>query len=97
MPWVVIANRLRDGIVVFLAPGGGWVEQIAGSRLAGNEREAEEMVALGQQAEADQEVVAPDLIAVEERAGVIVPTKRREAIRATGPSVRTDLGKQAED
>ena len=28
MPSVVTANRLRDGIVVYLAPDGGWTEEI---------------------------------------------------------------------
>jgi hypothetical protein len=31
---VVIANRLRDGIVVFLAANGGWVEYLDDARLA---------------------------------------------------------------
>ena len=29
MPNVVTANRLIDGIVVYLAPDGGWVEELA--------------------------------------------------------------------
>ena len=29
MPDVVTANRLTDGIVVYLTPEGGWVEDIA--------------------------------------------------------------------
>ena len=97
MPWVVIANRLRDGIVVFLGPGGDWVERIAESRLARSEPEGEQMMELARRAESEQQVLGPDLIAVEERGLAIVPSRRREAIRALGPSVRRDLGKQAED
>jgi hypothetical protein len=39
--------------------------------------------------------VAPYLFDVREAAGRTVPVKVREAIRAAGPTVRTDLGKQA--
>ena len=35
MPSVVTANRLIDGIVVYLAPDGGWVEELARAKLAG--------------------------------------------------------------
>ena len=33
MPNVVTANRLIDGIVVYLAPDGGWVEELARAKL----------------------------------------------------------------
>ena len=36
MPNVVTANRLIDGIVVYLAPDGGWVEELARAKLAGS-------------------------------------------------------------
>ena len=39
MPSVVTANRLTDGIVVYLAPDGGWVEDIARARIAATENE----------------------------------------------------------
>ena len=35
MPSVITANRLTDGIVVYLASDGEWTEQIAEARLAG--------------------------------------------------------------
>ena len=39
MPNVVTANRLVDGIVVYLAPDGGWVEELARAKLAETEDE----------------------------------------------------------
>ena len=42
-----------------------------------------------------REVVAAYLFDVKVEKGAIVPVKAREIIRAAGPSVRTDLGKQA--
>ena len=58
--------------------------------------EAEKVLETAQQAERNQEVVDPQLIEVTIEGGVPVPVKRREAIRAKGPTIRPDLGKQAE-
>ena len=41
MPNVVTANRLVDGIVVYLAPDGGWTEDIAHAARAETEEETE--------------------------------------------------------
>ncbi len=48
-----------------------------------------------QAAEVANVVVEPYLVPVEERNGHIAPKALREAIRAAGPTVRRDLGKQA--
>ncbi len=92
---VVIANRLRDGLVVFLGNEKKWVERVEDCAPAGDDAAAAELVALGEAAEANQEVIGADLIEVEDRDGVLTPIKMREAIRAQGPTVRKDLGKQA--
>ena len=39
MPNVVTANRLTDGIVVYLAPDGSWTEDLDRARLAETEEE----------------------------------------------------------
>jgi hypothetical protein len=95
MPHVVIANRLGDGIVVFLGTDGRWVERLADCPPAESPEDGEKLLDRGMQAERSQEVVDPMLIEVEDRDGVLTPVKRREAIRAMGPTVRPDLGKQA--
>lgn len=97
MPQVVIANRLGDGIVVFLGSDRRWVERVEGVSPAMSPEEAEKLLELALQAERDQEVVGPILADVEQRDGDWIPIKRREAIRAMGPTTRLDLGKQAED
>jgi hypothetical protein len=97
MPQVVIANRLRDGIVVFLGADRRWVDRVEGIRPAMSAEEAEKLLDMALQAERNQEVVGPILADVAQRDGAWLPTKRREAIRAKGPTIRTDLGKQAED
>jgi len=96
MAQVVIANRLRDGIVVFLGADGAWVERVEDCQPAVDDAAGARLLDAGEQAVANQEVVGPTLIEVEERGGVLTPTKMREAIRSKGPTVRSDLGKQAE-
>lgn len=93
---VVTANRLADGVVVFLTADGGWSEQIGESAVAAGKEEAAALLALGETAERQQRVVAPYLIEVECVDGRVARAKRfRERIRALGPTVRDDLGKQA--
>ena len=93
---VVIANRLRDGLVVFLDAEGGWADYIEGARVAKSETEGEEIIAIAQRGADGNQVVDPQLIEVIEADGGLRPKKYREFIRAHGPTVRTDLGKQAE-
>lgn len=96
MPQVVIANRLRDGRVVFLGSDHVWVERVEQCPPAADADAAATLLSLGEQAETEQVVVGAELIEVADRGGVLTPVKMREAIRAKGPTVRTDLGKQAE-
>jgi hypothetical protein len=91
---VMTASRLHDGIVVFLGAQ-GWVEEFEGATLATTAEAAKALEALGQQSVAVNEVVDAYLIEVTAEAGAIRPVKLREHLRALGPSVRTDLGKQA--
>ena len=93
MTQIVTANRLVDGIVVFQDAAGGWSEDFA--RAAVRDDSADAL------ARASQDVAAclildPYAIEVELRNGHYAPKALREAIRAAGPTVRRDLGKQAE-
>jgi len=92
---VMTANRLLDGEVVFLAAH-GWVDAIDSATVAVTSEETKALVdALGRQAMAVNEVVDAYLIDVAAEEGRIRPLKLREYLRTVGPSVRTDLGKQA--
>ena len=95
MPKVVIANRLTDGRVVFLAAGDRWTPDVHDARLADNDGDAAALLEMGAKLEADQQVVGAELIDVTVEGGRVTPTKPREAIRAMGPTNRPDLGKQA--
>jgi len=91
---VLTANRLQPGEVVYWNGSTGWVPRLADAQVfSGVEAEA----ALKAAAEwvRKGEVVAPYLFDVGMHQETIVPVKVREAIRAAGPSVRRDLGKQA--
>ncbi|MAZ32455.1 MULTISPECIES: DUF2849 domain-containing protein [Thalassospira] len=92
---VVTANRLDDGLVVFLTADGGWSENIDQSRIADGKEAGDALLAEASVPELDTVIVGPYLIEVEQQDGGLVPTKYREVLRTKGPSVRQDLGYQA--
>ena len=92
---VVTANRLDDGLVVFLTADGGWSENILDSRVADGKEAAAVLLKEASAPELDVVIVGPYLIDVEQGDGGLVPTKYREVLRTKGPSVREDLGYQA--
>lgn len=84
---VLTANRLIDGVAVWLGADGGWAEEIGRAFVA---RHAEALAALeeaGRQALADNRVVDVNVIEVEEAGGAIRPLRLRERIRADGPTI----------
>jgi len=90
MAQVLIANRLSDGLVVFLAADGAWVESIAAGVLIDDDRAAGELLDQGL-ADADNNlVIDPILINVTVRDGTRTPDAIREAIRAAGPTVNVE-------
>ena len=92
---VVTANRLWDGLVVYLAADGSWSERLAEGSVAADEAVQAELEARARAAAAAHLVVAPYLIEVRHEGGAVRPVQYREEIRARGPTVRPDLGKQA--
>jgi hypothetical protein len=90
MPNVITANRLIDGIVVYLAPDGGWVEELGRAGLAVTEEETKALEAEAAKAVAERRVVAVYPMEVAVHDGVPVATSVRERIRA---SHRTTLTK----
>lgn len=93
-PQVVTANRLTDGVVVFLGAR-GWVEHLGRATVGTSEEEIRALDALGRQGMAVNEVVDAYLIEVVSEDGHVEPVALRERLRKLGPSVRPDLGKQA--
>ena len=80
---VVSANRLGDGVVVFLDDAGEWTTDLARAAVARDGRGAEILLERGR-AEAFS-VIDPFLVAVsEDDEGRIEPLSLREKIRASG-------------
>ncbi len=81
---VVTANRLRDGVVVYLAANGQWTTDIGAAALARDAQAASLLLSIGAVAAAESRVIEPYLAAVVEEGGSVVPVTLRERIRATG-------------
>ena len=95
MPQVLTANRLIDGEVVYLDARDLWVERLAEAQILSNNAEGEAALVKGVQAETDRKVVHAYLFDITGQGEAAKPVKMREIIRAAGPTVRRDLGKQA--
>jgi hypothetical protein len=87
------ASDLRDGEVVFWNDG-RWVRRFADAELF-DAREPGEAALADAKAQATA-VVDPYLIDVVLEEGLPVPTSYRERVRALGPTIHPDMGKQAE-
>ena len=91
---VISANRLGDGIVVYLTATGGWTERVAYARTIDGKQQGEAALGVAYGAVETCIVVDPYLIDIDDSGGERRPTLNRELIRAKGPTVRLDLGKQ---
>lgn len=93
----VTANRLLDGVVVYLTPDNDWSESLQDAEVADGKEAADALLARGQVFfEPRNFVLDVYLFEVERSDTGIRAASVREVIRQAGPTVRTDLGKQAE-
>ena len=95
MPQVLTANRLTDGEVVYLDAADRWVERLAEAQILATNADGEAALAKGVEAETERKVVHAYLFDITGQGEALKPVKMREIIRAAGPTVRRDLGKQA--
>lgn len=88
----IVANSLTTGTVVFRGPSGDWVEQFADAKLFDDKDQAAEAEA---QAKAQVTTVI-DAYAIDVRLddGQPVPISYRERVKALGPTIHPDMGKQ---
>lgn len=84
---VLTANRLSDGVAVWLGASGEWVEEIDTALVARHDEAVRGLEESGRIAFADNRVVDVNVIDVEETGGRIRPVRLRERIRAEGPTV----------
>jgi len=88
---VLTANRLGDGIVVFLGSNGDWIEGIGDVAVARSPEEARALEAQGARDTANNVVVDAYLVEVREAAGGLTPVRTRERVRVAGPSILADV------
>ncbi|MGE3143712.1 MAG: DUF2849 domain-containing protein [Hyphomonadaceae bacterium] len=88
------AWTLRDGVVVYWTKAGNWSSAITDALLMEDDDLAAQALAAAKKQETA--VIGAYLIAMEGQGTPAAREAMRENIRARGPSVRADLGKQAE-
>jgi hypothetical protein len=93
---IMTANRLADGDVVFLTRSGEWALAIDNAVLAQEPQAVAALETRARQDEKANQVTGAYLFDAERVEGRIRASHIRERIRAQGPTVRLDLGKQAE-
>jgi hypothetical protein len=86
-PKIMTANRLRDGMIVYLGPK-GWSEKITDATIAETPEDEGRLNAIAQSDVKDRVVVGAYLAQVKKTDSGPQPLSERERIRATGPSVR---------
>ncbi|MHA1113923.1 MAG: DUF2849 domain-containing protein [Alphaproteobacteria bacterium] len=93
---IATANRLRDGVVVYLGADGRWGEKFASARIAGDAAGVAVLEGACADAVRGQTIVEPYLIEVKlSPAGQPTPIGWRETIRANGPTVLGQSGPRA--
>ena len=92
---VLTANRLSDGEVVYLTEAETWSLWRDHGRTAETPEQQEALLALGAAAVEARQVLDPYLIPVQPNDFGLRALSQREILRALGPSVRQDLGKQS--
>lgn len=82
MPNVITANRLTDGVVVYLAAEGQWTEAIANAHVADGEEETKALETIAENAVRERQVVSAYPMPVALVDGAVDPLSVRERIRA---------------
>jgi hypothetical protein len=95
-PFVLSANALLSGSVIYHSQS-GWSPQLGEASVAHDEDSGRALERAHEQAQFDGEVVEPELVPVRlDDADRPIPIHYRGRIRALGPTVRSDLGPQAQ-
>jgi len=88
---VLTANRLSDGVAVFLDFEGAWSTIFAEATVASSPDEVRALEDRGSYDAQRNIIVEPYLVEVREISGVLVPVRQRERVRAAGPSILGDV------
>ncbi|MBU1211722.1 MAG: DUF2849 domain-containing protein [Alphaproteobacteria bacterium] len=91
MPNVITANRLEDGIVVYLGQSGNWTSDLTAARVANSGHDLEALEKIAGTAVAASHVVAVYAMDVDLSGGKPAPKSVREKIRAAHRQTFKDL------
>lgn len=86
---VLTANRLLDGVAVWLGADGKWQKNLKGALVARHAQAVEALEAAGRAASLFDEVVDVNVIDVEDNDEGLSPLRLRERIRVSGPTIVT--------
>jgi hypothetical protein len=84
---VLTANRLGDGIAVWLDASGQWAENLQDALVARHAEAVAALEAIGKRDFAENRVVDVAVVDVQEQDGKLWPLRLRERIRAQGPTM----------
>ena len=87
MEQIFTANRLSDGLVVYLTEAGEWSEDVNQSFVCVNEVDLNIYEQCAVEAAVNRHVVEPYAIDVQRTEEGVRPHRYREVIRAFGPSI----------
>ncbi len=88
---VLTANILTDGVVVYLAAGGAWTEQLAEARFLTDESEQTRLLQTAGQDVERRIIIDPYLMDAADGPDGPEPVSQRERIRANGPTIPTNF------
>ena len=94
---VLTANRLSDGIAVWLDASGQWIEDLQGALIARHSEAVASLEEIGKRDLSANLVVDVAVVDVSEEGGKIWPLRLRERIRAAGPTIPYAQGYNAAD
>lgn len=84
---VVTANRLADGVVVYIGCDGSWSETIEEAKVFATKEDAEAGLGAAHNDAKRNLIVEPFIVEVAEDAAGLHAVTLREAIRARGPTI----------
>ncbi len=90
---VFTANRVTDGVVVYLDEDDRWTESLGLVSVIADDETLAEKTAAAEAAAVTAVVVDPYAIEVTDKGGEIRPVRYRERIRAFGPPVHPEFAK----
>ncbi len=90
---VFTANRVTDGVVVYLDEDDRWTESLGSVAVIADDEKLAAKTAVAEAAAAAAVVVDPYAIDVTDEGGEIRPVRYRERIRAYGPPVHPEFAK----